>query len=418
MMARKKRDPSLGKIIAVLLALLVVAYGVYRGAGWFNDTYVSGTVEAAAPNHIDEAKTLIAEGKAAEARKLLEPIAARVDDGTLTPQALMLLARLDRDAGDMNRALERLQRAVEAYPASPLQPVAAVQYARLLEDNGKFSEAFQVYEKVRASAPPELRAPALTGIGRHAERQERLAEARGLYREAALSAKWDSSDWTEAVHALGKANTALIFSRQATPESQVYTVVSGDTLTSIGIKLNTTQGLLTRANGLTEDSTLRIGQQLKYTPKDFHIVIERTTNRLFLFDSDGLFKMYPAGLGKPGYETTLGSYKIGNKQKDPVWFKPGFGAVPAGDPENELGTRWMPLVPEKEDLPTDLGIHGTIAPETIGQKMSRGCPRMFPEDVEELYDLVVRATPVEIVETLPEEYRTPHRQIRASAQLS
>jgi len=61
----------------------------------------------------------------------------------------------------------------------------------------------------------------------------------------------------------------------------------------------------------------------------------------------------------------------------------------------------MPLVPVEQGLPTDLGIHGTIEPETIGQYCSSGCPRMLPADVEELYDLIVRSTPVEIVEKMP-----------------
>jgi lipoprotein-anchoring transpeptidase ErfK/SrfK len=51
-------------------------------------------------------------------------------------------------------------------------------------------------------------------------------------------------------------------------------------------------------------------------------------------------------------------------------------------------------------LPTDLGIHGTIEPASIGQYKSHGCPRLLKEDVEELYDLVVRSTPVSIVEVI------------------
>ena len=180
--------------------------------------------------------------------------------------------------------------------------------------------------------------------------------------------------------ALGKLKTELIFSPMETPDSKVYELQKGDSLTSIGIKLNTTQGLLMRANNLTEQTTLQLGQRLKYTPKDFRILIERSTCRLFLLDNDGLFKRYYVGLGMPGYETTLGKYTIGNKEKDPIWHKKGSAPVPAGDPANELGTRWMPLVPTAEGLPKDLGIHGTIAPETIGQYKSHGCPRMKEEE--------------------------------------
>ena len=167
----------------------------------------------------------------------------------------------------------------------------------------------------------------------------------------------------------------------------------------IGKKLNTTQGLLIRANGLDNPHKLRLNQNLKYTPKDFSIVIELTTRRLFLLDKDGVFSVYSVGLGKPGNDTTPGHYKIGNKEKDPTWYKPGFGPIPPGDPRNELGTRWMPLIPEEEGLPTDLGIHGTIDPESVGVYSSMGCPRLYEDEVEVLYDLVVRSTPVTIVQT-------------------
>ena len=100
----------------------------------------------------------------------------------------------------------------------------------------------------------------------------------------------------------------------------------------------------------------------------------------------------------PGHETALGKYTIGNKQKDPTWFKPGAGTVTSGDAANELGTRWMPLVPGEPSLPTDLGIHGTIHPETVGEYSSHGCARLTNPEVEELYDLVVRSTPVTIVD--------------------
>ncbi len=213
-------------------------------------------------------------------------------------------------------------------------------------------------------------------------------------------AAWNTPDWEEAADGLGRLNAELIFSVEPTPESKVYSVERGDNLTNIGMKLNTTQGLLMRANGLTKDTTLNVGNRLKYTPKDFRIIIERSTCRLFLLDGDGLFKRYLTGLGRPGHETTLGEFRIGNKQVDPTWFKPNAGPIPPGDPENELGSRWMPLVPEREELPTDLGIHGTIAPDTIGKHTSSGCARMHNADVEELYDLVVRSTPVEIVETV------------------
>jgi len=187
-------------------------------------------------------------------------------------------------------------------------------------------------------------------------------------------------------------------------------VQQGDSLITIGVKLNTPVGMLCRANQLDENTKLRLNQTLKYTPKDFRLLVERSKCRAFLVDEQGIFKRYKVGLGKPGHETALGFYKIGNKQKNPTWFKPGEGAIPAGDPRNELGTRWMPLVPAEPGLPTDLGLHGTIAPETIGTYSSNGCVRFYPEEVEEIYDLIVRSTPVIIKEEVKFEDVYPLEQ--------
>ncbi|MDX9972188.1 MAG: L,D-transpeptidase family protein [FCB group bacterium] len=398
MIGRKRRSHRLAKFVLAVAVLAVLAGSAFQLWPRLGGEGTSDRVEARAAGILDRAEQLLKDGKASEAAALLIPLAESTKDRNLGPKTLLLLARAEQAAGQRDLALGHLEKASKAFPNSPEQPVAAIAYARLLEEVGRPDEAAAVYASVRDTAPPDVRAPATTGLGRLTEKSGDLLKARDLYREAVGEAEWDSAAWSDAVDALGRANVAAIFSSDRTPESVVYSVARGDSLTSIGNKLNTTQGLLMRANGLGENAPLDVGQQLKYTPKDFRIVIERSRCRLFLLDKDGIFRVYAAGLGMPGHETTLGSYTLGNKQKDPVWHKPGEPPIPAGDPRNELGTRWMPLIPAKEGLPTDLGIHGTIAPESVGQFSSHGCARLRPAEVEELFDLVVRGTPVEIVE--------------------
>lgn len=398
--ARKSDSgPSLTRIILVLTVVCAVFLGGYRLFGMRSEE----EAEAAAYTDLDKARELTAARDFAAARPLLERIVATTDDPAVTPEALMLLADIEMAAGGKETALAHLERAAKQYVGARAQPAAALRCARLLEELGRVDEARALYDDVRRNTAPEIRAVALVGLGKDAERKGELLAAREQYAQAVRDAKWGSPECAEALDALGRLNVALIFSTEETPESKVYEVQRGDSLTSIGIKLNTTQGLLCRANNLDETATLRPGQRLKYTPKDFRIVIERSTCRLYLLDMDGVFRCYPVGLGMPGHETTLGKFKIGTKEKDPVWHKAGSEPIPPGDPRNELGTRWMPLVPIEEGLPTDLGIHGTIAPETIGHYSSHGCARMYKEDVEELYDLVVRSTPVEIVEVFEPE---------------
>jgi len=388
------------KIAFGIFALCAATYGGYRGVSWI---FAGGGVEAlqaSAPTTLDTAQALLEAGKSDEAREALRPLAANAQDGAVAVPALMMLADLDARAGDRAKAIEGLKRVTTEFLDSPERPKAMAQYAKLLEDDGQAQEAMKVYNEIRANAPAEFAAPALSGVARQAERDGKIAEARDLYTQAAKGAAWDSPAWNEAIDALGRANIAMVFSPAETPESKVYAIEKGDNLTNIGIKLNTTQGMLMRANGLAADARLDLGQRLKWTPKDFRVVIERSKCRIFLLDGNGIFKRYSCGLGKPGHETTLGVYKIGNKEKDPVWHKPGEGPIPAGDPRNLLGTRWMPLVPVQEGLPKDLGIHGAPDPTTVGSFTSNGCARMKMEEVEELYDLIVRSTPVQIVETV------------------
>lgn len=406
MVSRKRKDDiSLTKIILGICLVLLIGFGVYRAARWFKQDYIGGALEAAAPSDLVRAREAFDAGNLEEARSKLLPIVEGVQNSALTPQALLLLAQVEEKGGNTEKSLACLKEAATAFPDSPYRAQAEVAYAQALEREGRMEDALVMYTSLNETAAPEVRAPALCGLARAAEKAGDLEKARSLYREAAGDAAWNSPAWDEAATGLGRVNVELIFSKSPTSDSKVYVVERGDNLTNIGMKLNTTQGLLMRANGLSKETTLNVGDRLKYTPKDFRIVIERSTCRLFLLDSDGLFKRYTVGLGRPGHETTLGEFRIGNKQIDPTWYKPNAGPIPPGDPRNELGSRWMPLVPEREELPTDLGIHGTVSPETIGKHSSSGCARMHNAEVEELYDLVVRSTPVEIVETVdPAEF--------------
>jgi len=407
-MFKPKKGLPLGKIvIAIVLVACIVLVGARWVARFSLDRWTTASAERARESVV-RAQELYTQGNLAQAREVLLPFAETTRSDSSTTEALLLLAQIEERQGNSAEANKCLEQAYQRSRETPDWVRAAIAYAQALERVADIEKAKHVCQEVCDAAPPELRAPALTLLGRAAERGNDLLAARALYREAVQNAAWDSPEWREAVDALGRANVTAIFSPTQTPESKRYAVQKGDSITSIGNQLNTTQGLLLRANNLEGDSPrLNLGQQLKYTPKDFRIIIERSKCRLFLADKEGIFKVYPVGLGMPGHETTLGAYKIGNKEKNPTWHKPGEGPIPPLDPRNELGTRWMPLVPEQEGLPRDLGIHGTIAPETVGKFSSHGCARLYREDVEELYDLVVRSTPVDIVEEVSPDSLKP-----------
>jgi lipoprotein-anchoring transpeptidase ErfK/SrfK len=112
-----------------------------------------------------------------------------------------------------------------------------------------------------------------------------------------------------------------------------------------------------------------------------------------MLKSDGeIIKAYTISTGRNN-STPVGTFKIKDKIVNPTWFKPGAPEpIPAGNPENILGTRWLGF-----DLPS-YGIHGTTEPETLGQQVTDGCVRMKNEEVEELFSLLPFDTEAVIID--------------------
>ncbi|MEX0451497.1 L,D-transpeptidase family protein [Spiribacter sp. 218] len=114
---------------------------------------------------------------------------------------------------------------------------------------------------------------------------------------------------------------------------------------------------------------------------------------------------YPISVGRMDWSTPLGVSRITEKTRNPYWFPPDSileeraaqgrplpEAVPPG-PDNPLGRHKMRLsIPGGAYL-----IHGTNEPRGIGMRVTHGCIRMFPEDVESLFERLPEGTQVRIV---------------------
>jgi lipoprotein-anchoring transpeptidase ErfK/SrfK len=125
---------------------------------------------------------------------------------------------------------------------------------------------------------------------------------------------------------------------------------------------------------------------------------------MVLQNNGEFFKRYRIRTGKEDYMTPLGDFTIETKVKFPKWTNPEDGKFhPAGDPTNELGTRWMAFQ-------GSIGIHGTIHPDTVGKYASNGCVGMLTQDVEELYDLVPIGTPIKIIGKMTKGGQTVQQQ--------
>lgn len=132
---------------------------------------------------------------------------------------------------------------------------------------------------------------------------------------------------------------------------------------------------------------------------DHGLLINLAQMRIFRFEDGKVAESHPLGIGREGLETPLGRTKIVRKAKNPTWYptqrmreeKPELPkAVPPG-PQNPLGNRALYL-----DWPL-YRIHGTNIPWGVGRRVSSGCIRMYPEDVEGFYERVKTGAPVEVV---------------------
>jgi L,D-transpeptidase ErfK/SrfK len=136
------------------------------------------------------------------------------------------------------------------------------------------------------------------------------------------------------------------------------------------------------------------------------IVINLAAMRLFQFKGDSkslAVSTYPLGVGTIERASPIGQMYVARKATRPTWHVPASIAqehrkkgdpLPAKvlpGPQNPLGEYALYL-----SKSTYL-IHGTNKPASIGLRATNGCIRLYPEDVEKLYENTPVKTPVYIV---------------------
>ncbi len=255
---------------------------------------------------------------------------------------------------------------------------------------------------VAATSTPETAAVSATSAQLMAEADalqasNKLAEAREKY-WAALDAK--PSDETRLVieERLGKLNIELVRKPWHIPEKVDYVVQPGDAVKKIAQKHGCTVDLLVENNELAKPDRILPGKRLRVFTGKFAIAVNKTRNDLLLTMNGRFFKRYRVGTGKYG-KTPAGAFVVGDRVKEPAWYKDDGQIVLYGDKENILGTRWLAL--KTTNTTQDVkgyGIHGTWDNASIGKAESSGCIRLRNEDVEELYLLVPAGAEVRIEE--------------------
>ena len=131
------------------------------------------------------------------------------------------------------------------------------------------------------------------------------------------------------------------------------------------------------------------------------IVINLSTLRIYYFEPEsGEIWTWPIGIGRFGLTTPLGRTKVIRKREKPTWIptaetraaNPNLPSVVPAGPDNPMGDFALDL-----DWP-EYRIHGTNKPFGVGRRVSRGCIRMYPEDIRALYAMATVGTMVTVIE--------------------
>lgn len=130
------------------------------------------------------------------------------------------------------------------------------------------------------------------------------------------------------------------------------------------------------------------------------ITINLAELRLFLiWNEDGRqrVRIYPIGIGQHGWSSPEGKFEITVRIEGPSWTPPASlrdethdSATRPLSPDNPLGRFWLGL------SAPGYGIHGTNRPYGVGRRVSHGCIRLYPKDIEDLFQRARVGMPVTI----------------------
>ena len=137
------------------------------------------------------------------------------------------------------------------------------------------------------------------------------------------------------------------------------------------------------------------------------IVVNIGERRLYFVEPGGMAMRYAVGVGREEALNFRGSAVIGRKAEWPHWTPtpdmirrmPIYAHYASGLPggiNNPLGARALYLYRNGRD--SYFRLHGTNEPDTIGQRVSSGCIRLFNHDIIDLYNRAPVGTPVVVLQ--------------------
>jgi lipoprotein-anchoring transpeptidase ErfK/SrfK len=244
---------------------------------------------------------------------------------------------------------------------------------------------------VAAAAPPP--AAPVGNYPKDCAEAQVLLQKHQLDAALQLMSRWygdptlSEQDQTALLGLLNQLAGTVIYSREnwlAPP----YEVQPGDTLDRIAARYNVPPQLMAKINGVADPANMQPGTKLKVVPGPFDAVVDMK-NRFLILKLQGRFAgRFPIAVGAE-HAATEGEYQVKAKTPNPHYYAADRTVAPE-DPANPLGKYWI-------DLGNKIAIHGTNDPQSLSRDDPRGCVRMHPRDIEDVYDMVTTDSRVTIL---------------------
>jgi LysM repeat protein len=194
----------------------------------------------------------------------------------------------------------------------------------------------------------------------------------------------DSTRINEARKLLGDLNISAFFSPEPGPDKTEYVVIRGDSIARIATKTRNPAELIFKANGL-DSLTIQPGRKLIIPKGQFSLVVNTKKGDVTLMNNGIFFRWYkPLELKLPA-KVVLGQFKAREKIAWADGIRVAFGE------KKYLGSsRWIPV------SGSGITLYSETNPEKPNvQKPATGI-MLGPADMEELFALVVKDTPVTV----------------------
>jgi lipoprotein-anchoring transpeptidase ErfK/SrfK len=165
-----------------------------------------------------------------------------------------------------------------------------------------------------------------------------------------------------------------------------HKVRSTESLFDIAGKYGVGWQLLQNINGLSggDPRVLVPGTELKVVPGPFRAEVNLSGNELTLYVGELYAGRFPITVGNE--PPPPGNYKVVDKQEDKTYFALDGRAIPANDPANPYGGRWISLGGE-------VSIHGSpLSPTT----QTLGCISLSPQDARDVFGILTVSSAVTI----------------------